>query len=69
MSWFGAIKKTEDPREERRKQLERERSQRKEARIQQQQLQAALLAQKKQTKLVVIYLAWTLISWLETTYN
>ena len=48
MSWFGAIKKTEDPREERRKQLERERSQRKEARIQrQQQLQAALLAQKE----------------------
>ena len=48
MSWFGAIKKDNDPREERRRQLEDERRQRKEARLRrQQQLQAAQLAQEE----------------------
>ena len=46
MSWFGALKN--DPREQKRKQLEEERHQRKEARLRrQQQLQAAQLAQEE----------------------
>ena len=48
MSWFGAIKKESDPREERRKQLEEERLQRKRVRAERQlQLQAAQLAQEE----------------------
>ena len=48
MSWFGALKKESDPREERRKQLEQERLKRAQIRAdRQKQLQAAQAAQQE----------------------